>query len=120
MNIKSVCLNLCVLVALVCTAQYEGTAQAIRVMPVSKTEAADGKFVFAQKCEACHFDLSSEKKIGPGLAGLMKRAKFKNGMAADEYHLRRVIDRGGKDMPSFRGLLTEKQIRNLIAYVKTL
>ncbi len=120
MNIKNDFLSLCVLFALACGAQYEGTAQAIRVMLVSKTEAADGKIVFAQKCEACHFNLSSEKKIGPGLAGLMKRAKFKNGMSADEYHLRRVIYRGGKDMPPFRGLLTEKQIRDLIAYVKTL
>lgn len=85
-----------------------------------RPESSEGRVIFDQKCEACHFDLSSEKKIGPGLAGLMKRAKFKNGMAADEYHLRRVIDRGGKDMPPFRGSLTEKQIRDLIAYVKTL
>ncbi len=120
LKIKDDFLSLCVLVALACAAQYSGTVQASHLMSASKIEATDGKVVFDHKCEACHFDLSSEKKIGPGLAGLMKRAKFKNGMSADEYHLRRVIDRGGKDMPPFRGLLTEKQIRDLVAYVKTL
>ncbi|MGB7351101.1 MAG: cytochrome c, partial [Candidatus Acidiferrales bacterium] len=62
---------------------------------------------------------STEKKIGSGLAGLMKRAKFRNGMTADDDHLRRVIERGGKDMPGFRDSLKERQIRDLIAYVKT-
>lgn len=85
-----------------------------------KPDLANGKLIFAQKCEACHFDLSSERKIGPGLAELMRRARFKNGMPADEYHLRRVIERGGKNMPPFREALNEKQTRDLIAYLKTL
>lgn len=85
-----------------------------------KSDLAEGKLVFAQKCEACHFDSSNDKKIGPGLAGLTKLSKFKNGMPADEYHLRRIIERGGKNMPSFRSSLNGKQLRDLIAYLKTL
>lgn len=50
----------------------------------------------------------------------MKRPKFKNGMAANDNNLRRVIERGGKDMPGFSDSLKQKQIRELIAYVKTL
>lgn len=111
---------LCAISALIFSAQSK-TARCIDTHSVVlKPDPSDGQHVFAQKCAACHFELSSKKKIGPGLAGLMKRAKFTNGMAADEYHLLRVIDRGGKDMPPFRGLLTQKQIRDLIAYVKTL
>ncbi len=111
---------LCTMSALTFSTQLRIARSADTHSVLLKPDPSDGKHVFAQKCEACHFDLSSEKKIGPGLAGLMKQAKFKNGMSADEYHLRRVIYRGGKDMPPFRGLLTEKQIRDLIAYVKTL
>lgn len=91
-----------------------------QVSNTSRVDLADGKLVYEQKCEACHFSTSSEKKIGPGLAGSMKRPKFKNGMIADDDHLRRVIERGGKDMPGFRDSLKDKQIRDLIAYVKTL
>lgn len=86
----------------------------------SGADLADGKLIYSQKCEACHFSTSGEKKIGPGLAGLMKHAKFKNGMTADDNDLRRVIERGGKDMPGFRDSLKQKQVRDLIAYVKTL
>lgn len=112
--------TLCTISALMFGAQLKITRGADAHSVLLKADSSDGKHVFAEKCGACHFDLSGEKKIGPGLAGLMKRVKFKNGMAADEPHLRRVIDRGGKDMPPFRGLLTEKQIRDLVAYMKTL
>lgn len=112
--------TLCTISALMFGAQLKIARSADTHSALLRPDSSEGKVVFDQKCEACHFDLSSKKKIGPGLAGLMKQAKFKNGMPTDEYHLRRVIDRGGKDMPPFRGLLTEKQIRDLIAYVKTI
>ncbi len=83
-------------------------------------DAVNGKQVYEQKCEICHYSASAEKKIGPGLAGLMKRERFRNGMKADDENLRRVIERGGKDMPGFRSSLKPAQITDLIAYVKTL
>ena len=83
-------------------------------------DAAKGKQIYGQKCEICHYSTSTEKKIGPGLAGLMKRETFRNGMKADDENLRRVIERGGKDMPAYRNSLKAAQIRDLIAYVKTL
>lgn len=83
-------------------------------------DAVKGKQVYDQKCEICHYSASAEKKIGPGLAGLMKRERFRNGMKADDENLRRIIERGGKDMPGYRSSLKPAQIRDLIAYVKTL
>lgn len=97
--------------------------QATAAGQAKDSEAADavkGKQVYAQKCEICHYSASAEKKIGPGLAGLMKRETFRNGMKADDEDLRRVIERGGKDMPGYRNSLKPAQIRDLIAYVKTL
>lgn len=98
----------------------ESTARAAQIAATSRAAMANGKLIYDHKCEACHFSTSDEKKIGPGLAGLMKRPRFKNGMTADDAHLRRVIERGGKDMPGFRDSLKDRQIRDLIAYVKTL
>jgi len=83
-------------------------------------DVAEGKQVYANRCEICHYSASDEKKIGPGLAGLMKRERFRNGMKADDATLRRVIELGGKDMPGYRDSLKAEQIRDLIAYVKTL
>src|SRR5579864_6022563 len=83
-------------------------------------DLAKGKQIYEQRCEICHYSASAEKKIGPGLAGLMKRERFRSGMKADDEDLRRVIERGGKDMQGFRGSLKPEQIRDLIAYVKTL
>jgi len=86
----------------------------------SGADVAKGQQVYAQKCEICHYSASTDKKIGPGLAGLMRRERFRNGMKADDENLRRVVERGGKDMPGFRNSLKPAQIRDLIAYVKTL
>lgn len=96
------------------------SAHAAQTTASLHADLADGKTVYGQKCAACHFDTSREKKIGPGLAGLMKRPKFNNGMAANDSDLRRLIEQGGKDMPGFRDSLKQKQIRDLIAYVRTL
>jgi mono/diheme cytochrome c family protein len=111
----AVCLALAVMASMVLA-----YASASRVPAASSTSITNGKIIYGQKCAACHFDTSTEKKIGPGLAGLMKRSRFKNGMAANDDDLRRVIERGGKDMPGFLDSLKQKQIRDLIAYVRTL
>jgi len=103
------------LIALPVTRAAGGTAEASESADIAK-----GEQVYAQKCEICHYSASAEKKIGPGLAGLMKRERFHNGMKADDENLRRVIERGGKDMPGYRNSLKPEQIRDLIVYVKTL
>ncbi|HEV2617912.1 MAG TPA: c-type cytochrome [Candidatus Acidoferrales bacterium] len=112
-------LAMLIFVAVIGVSTAQGAAQRAR----KTSEAADatkGKQIYGQKCEICHFSASAEKKIGPGLAGLLKREKFRNGMKADDESLRRVIERGGKDMPGYRDSLKAAQIRDLIAYIKTL
>lgn len=97
------------------------TRTAAQTMKESDAEdVAKGKQIYDAKCEICHYSSSAEKKIGPGLVGLMKRETFHNRMKADDENLRRVIERGGKDMPGYRNSLKPAQIRDLIAYVKTL
>lgn len=114
--------SVCAAVALLAPMEFQkaGASRRPQIHATAHYDLADGKAVYGQKCAACHFDTSDEKKIGPGLAGLMKRAKFKDGMTANDKNLRRIIEHGGKDMPGFRDWLKQKQIRDLIAYVKTL
>ena len=83
--------------------------------------AARGKTLFQEKCSICHFDNSAAKKIGPGLKGIGKRGTFtvNNNKVTDE-SLIKWIDEGDSLMPPFKDVLDEKQIKDVVAYVKTL
>ena len=98
-----------------------GMARAQRNVGVKATEASDvarGEKTYEKNCAICHFAASPEKKIGPGMKGIMKKEKFSNGWKMNDEDLRRWIEDGGKDMPPSH--LNREQIRELIAYVKTL
>jgi mono/diheme cytochrome c family protein len=92
--------------------------------PAGKTDAAAvsrGKDLFQQKCLICHNDTSDAKKIGPGLKGLNKRGTFtvNNNKVTDE-NLKTWIENGDSLMPPFKDVIDDNQIKDVIAYVKTL
>jgi cytochrome c len=82
-------------------------------------DAAKGKEVFEQ-CSVCHNADSDEKKMGPGLKGLMKKAKMKNGKAPTEANVAAIIKAGGNGMPAYEDMLSKDELANLMAYLKTL
>jgi cytochrome c len=80
-----------------------------------------GKSLFQQKCSICHYDTSDQKKIGPGLKGISKRGTFSvNGNKITDDSLKSWIENGDQLMPPFKDVLEEAQIKDVIAYVKTL
>ncbi|HLZ12583.1 MAG TPA: c-type cytochrome [Candidatus Acidoferrum sp.] len=80
-----------------------------------------GHDVFQDKCSICHFDASDAKKIGPGLKGMNKRGTFSvNGNKVTDENLKTWIENGDSLMPPFKEVLEEAQIKDVIAYVKTL
>ena len=82
---------------------------------------ARGKTVFQQKCAVCHYDTSDQKKIGPGLKGISKRGTFSvNGNKITDDALKTWIENGDQLMPPFKETLEPGQIKDVIAYVKTL
>jgi cytochrome c len=88
--------------------------------PGTHADIAHGKKVYDARCEICHYSASTQKKVGPGLKGMMARRKYANGMKVDDESLRAWIEKGGKDMPGYKGVLKEDEVRDLIAYMKTL
>ncbi|MGB7760487.1 MAG: c-type cytochrome [Bryobacteraceae bacterium] len=78
-----------------------------------------GKKVF-EACAVCHNADSTEQKMGPGLKGLFKRAKLKNGQKVTDATVRARIDEGGGGMPGYKDMLTDGEKDDLIAYLKTL
>jgi mono/diheme cytochrome c family protein len=87
----------------------------------SAAAVARGKDVFDKKCGVCHYADSDAKKIGPGLKGIGKRGTFtvNNNKVTDE-SLKTWIENGDTLMPPFKDVLEPAQIKDVIAYVKTL
>jgi cytochrome c len=80
-----------------------------------------GKDTFDKKCAICHYADNDQKKIGPGLKGLNKRGTFtvNNNKVTDET-LKTWIENGDTLMPPFKDVLDPAQIKDVVAYVKTL
>lgn len=88
---------------------------------ISAASATRGKEVFAKKCALCHYPDRSEKKIGPGLKGISKRGTFTtNSNRVNAESLKAWIENGDSLMPPFKDTLEPAQIRDVVAYVKTL
>lgn len=87
----------------------------------SSAAATRGKEVFDKKCGVCHYADSDAKKIGPGLKGIGKRGTFtvNNNKVTDE-SLKTWIENGDTLMPPFKDVLEPAQIKDVVAYVKTL
>jgi cytochrome c2 len=83
--------------------------------------AARGKEIFEKKCTMCHFADSDAKKIGPGLKGISKRGTFTvNGKKVTTESLKTWIENGDSLMPGMKDSLEPVQIKDVVAYVKTL
>lgn len=90
---------------------------------------AKGKETF-KRCVVCHDPDSAntdqpdngpdELAAGPGLKGLFKREKLKNGKDVTEENVAEVIKNGGKGMPAWGEILSDEERSNVLAYLKTL
>ena len=80
-----------------------------------------GKEVFDKKCSVCHYADSDAKKIGPGLKGIGKRGTFTvNNYKVTDETLKTWIENGDTMMPPFKEVLEPAQIKDVVAYVKSL
>ena len=86
-----------------------------------KGDSAKGKDVFDANCSVCHNSDSEEVKIGPGLKGLMKKAKMSTAdKKPTDANILDQINNGGNGMPPYKDTLSDAEKTNLIAYLKTL
>jgi cytochrome c2 len=91
-------------------------------------DAAKGQVTFA-RCVVCHdaqsmandqTDAGPDELAGPGLKGVFRREKLRNGKRVTEENVRAMLNDGGRGMPAFRDILSDEERSNLIAYLKTL
>ena len=118
-------------VAALCTAGVAlaaGTKQAVATkvtitftdskLGISNTnlEAGTTTFVVVNKGKKRHALAMS----GPGLKGLYKRDKLKNGKKVTDAAVLAIINAGGNGMPSYADMLSDTERADVIAYLKTL
>ena len=107
--------------ALLAQDQPEKTAPKKAASHGAAGSATRGKEVFEKKCAMCHLADSDAKKIGPGLKGLSKRGTFTvNGSKVTTEALTTWIENGDAMMPGMKEALEPAQIKDVVAYVKTL
>jgi len=121
-NVKSLSLSI---VLFGCAALVAGNAlvgqESGKKSGSNAAAVARGKTIFQQKCTVCHYDNSDQKKIGPGLKGISKRGTFSvNGNKITDESLKTWIENGDQLMPGLKDSLEASQIKDVIAYVKTL
>jgi mono/diheme cytochrome c family protein len=80
--------------------------------PPATGDAAKGQATFRATCAICHNTDTGDRKVGPGLKGLVQRTP--------DASVRAKIDRGGNGMPAFEDVLTAPEKDDLIAYLRTL
>lgn len=89
-------------------------------------EAKEGKKLFDQNCEMCHFPNKTETKIGPGLKGLFKRKELPySHRPVTVANVKEQIEKGNAHahpmpMPPFGSKFSKDQLNDLVAYLKTL
>ncbi len=83
-------------------------------------DAERGRRTFERLCSACHFADREERKTGPGLKGILKRAALPaSGRPATVENVLDQLEKPFRTMPSFRSLSALERA-DLIAYLQTL
>ena len=109
-------------VAVVCV----GVVMAIgcRSLPPSKLESqfteqeARGQQVYKANCAKCHYPTNTRSLHGPGLQAITKVKAMPSGAPPTDERVTTVILRGRNMMPATQ--LTDDQLNDLLAYIKTL
>src|SRR5690348_18350138 len=85
---------LCLALALLCACAFVGAQRGNRLKSTDASDIDRGLKIYEKSCAVCHFATSPEKKIGPGMKGVMKKPKFSNGWRVNDENMRRWIVAG--------------------------
>jgi mono/diheme cytochrome c family protein len=85
------------------------------------TQQAAGRQLYDNYCDRCHEPYSTRGKKGPGLKGVFKNQYLAlSGLPANDERITDIIKNGRAKMEGFGRVMTDEQIRDLIAYLHTL
>lgn len=113
-----VCLGFSVVMGLAaCTAERRKSDAELGLNP----QQAAGRRVYDNYCARCHEPYSSRDKQGPSLQGVFKhRYLAVSGLPANDERVGEIIRYGRGKMQGFAQALTQSQVDELLAYLRTL
>ena len=84
-------------------------------------QQADGRKLYDNYCDRCHEPYSSRGKKGPSLQGVFKRQYLSlSGLPANDERMTDIIKYGRAKMEGFNRVMSDQQIKDLLAYLHTL
>jgi len=84
-------------------------------------QQAAGRKVYDNYCARCHEPYSRRDKKGPSLKGVfLKQYLPVSGMPANDDRMSDIVVYGRSKMPGFGQVLSQQQVRDLLAYLHTL
>jgi cytochrome c2 len=84
-------------------------------------EQANGRKLYDNYCDRCHEPYSSRGKKGPSLKGVFKQQYLSlSGLPANDDRIIDIIKYGRAKMEGFNGVMSEQQVKDLVAYLHTL
>ena len=101
--------------------EYQRSAQVYYLQRMGKEGKERGQELYIMKCLICHNDYAIEadpKSAGPTLRDLYKRPKLISGKAVNDQTVKEKIREGGPQMPSYRYGLSDKDLSDLVSYLR--
>lgn len=84
-------------------------------------QQAAGRRLYDDYCDRCHEPYSSRGKKGPSLKGIYKRQFMEiSGLPVNDERVTDIILHGRSKMEGFGRVLTDQQVKDLLAYLHTL
>jgi cbb3-type cytochrome c oxidase subunit III len=101
--------------------EYQRSAQIYYMQRMSKSGWERGQEIYLVKCLVCHNDYTIKeepKGAGPTLRDLYKRPKLLSGQPVNDQTVTAQIREGGGRMPSYRYILSAKDLSDLVSYLR--
>jgi mono/diheme cytochrome c family protein len=84
-------------------------------------QQAEGRKLYDNYCDKCHEPYSSRGKKGPSLKGVFKQQYLSlSGLPANDERMTEIVKFGRAKMEGFGQVMTDQQIKDLLAYLHTL
>lgn len=97
-----------------------GCAEKEKEKPPLTPSQLRGQKLYDASCLVCHRTDSVDGKNGPGLKGMYEKKYLTSGLPANDERVEEIIRRGRRSMPGYDKMYSDEQIKDLIAYLRSL